>query len=338
MGKKTTKPPTENTTAMDSSSFLLLQQNDFLSNYAGSFQELRKTQELCDATLACGDQTIEAHKVVLASCSPFFRKTFSTIKQAHLFIYLKGVLHKVLVALLDYIYTGETQVAVEDLDRFIEVAHDIRIKGLAEEMLTKEPEKSDAFYNVLSKTETIIELDEEYNDQDGSSVIDSFVEHFNLLGKGLKIEGNDDKKLIKCEKVSQPNPNIPDKVLSDKKVLSDEDENGESVEKSVKTMTKSRKRFTSEAEKEQHEKLRSEIFARIEMYQDSDEGSMWRCTECGKLLKRKDKLENHIESHLKGFTHNCSYCDKTRSTRGALRTHISLNHKDEKDNVLNKSI
>merc|ERR1712129_535068 len=171
MGKKTTKPPTENTTAMDSSSFLLLQQNDFLSNYAGSFQELRKTQELCDATLACGDQTIEAHKVVLASCSPFFRKTFSTIKQAHLFIYLKGVLHKDLVALLDYIYTGETQVAVEDLDRFIEVAHDIRIKGLAEEMvgspeLVKDLEDSldstidkSSLSNLSSESENLFEFD-----------------------------------------------------------------------------------------------------------------------------------------------------------------------------------
>merc|ERR1712129_85967 len=320
MGKKTTKPPTENTTAMDSSSFLLLQQNDFLENYAGSFQELRKTQELCDVTLACGDRTIEAHKVVLASCSFFFRKTFSTIKQAHPLIYLKGILHKDLVALLDYIYTGETQIAVEDLDRFIEVAHDMRIKGLAEEMLTKEPEKSDSFYNVLSKTETIIELGEDYIDQDDRSVIDTFVEDFNLLAKGL-IEGNDDKKTIKCEKVSQPNPNIPDKVLSDK------DDNGESVEKSAKTMTRSRKKFASEAEKEQHEKLRSEIFTRMEKYQDSDDGLMWRCTECGKILQRKDKLENHIETHLKGFIHNCNYCDKTRSTRGALRTHISLNHK-----------
>merc|ERR1712129_76529 len=99
----------------------------------GSFQELRIAEELFDVTLACEDQTIEAHKVVLSACSPFFRSVFKKMKEKQPFIYLKGVMHKDLVALLDYIYTGETQVRAEDVNRFIEVGREMKVKGLAED-------------------------------------------------------------------------------------------------------------------------------------------------------------------------------------------------------------
>ena len=77
---------------MVSNGTMILQQTDFLSSFVGSFQELRKAEELFDVTLACEDETIEAHKVVISSCSPFFRHVFSKTKQTHPFIYLKGVL------------------------------------------------------------------------------------------------------------------------------------------------------------------------------------------------------------------------------------------------------
>merc|ERR1712129_231476 len=99
----------------------------------GSFQELRIAEELFDVTLACEDQTMEAHKVVLSACSPFFRSVFKKTKEKQPFIYLKGVLHKDLVALLDYIYIGETQVIAEDVNRFIEVGREMNVKGLTED-------------------------------------------------------------------------------------------------------------------------------------------------------------------------------------------------------------
>ena len=135
---------------MVSNGTMILQQTDFLSSFVGSFQELRKAEELFDVTLACEDETIEAHKVVISSCSPFFRHVFSKTKQTHPFIYLKGVLHKDLVSLLDYIYTGETQIPAEDVNRFIEAAQELKIKGLVEEL--KEPEQTNPLAtNVVSQ-------------------------------------------------------------------------------------------------------------------------------------------------------------------------------------------
>ena len=80
---------------------------------------------------------------------------------------------------------------------------------------------------------------------------------------------------------------------------------------------------------EQDEKLCTEIAKRIKQINDSDEGKMWECTECGRQMKKKYKMEFHIETHLEGFTHICVHCDKIHKTRGALRAHISITHRGE---------
>merc|ERR1712129_268414 len=121
-------------TKMKASGYLKVEQTDFLSNYIGAFKELRNAGKLFDVTLACENETFEAHKVVLSACSPFFRQVFQKTKPNHPFVYLRGVLNKDLQALLEYIYTGETQVPAEDVSRFIATAQDMKIKGLVEEL------------------------------------------------------------------------------------------------------------------------------------------------------------------------------------------------------------
>ena len=158
---------------MKSAGYLLLQQDDFLPSFAGSFQELRTAGELFDVTLACEDETIEAHKVVMAACSSFFRNVFRKTKQTHPFVYLKGVLHKDLVALLDYIYTGETQVAAEDVDRFIEVAREMKVNGLAEgdeEVQNIDERDEESLSETLNTTDELESETSKLNNVDDSSI------------------------------------------------------------------------------------------------------------------------------------------------------------------------
>ena len=51
-----------------------LRWNDFESNIGVAFRELREDQEFFDVTLACDEDQIQAHKVILSACSPFFRR------------------------------------------------------------------------------------------------------------------------------------------------------------------------------------------------------------------------------------------------------------------------
>ena len=50
-----------------------LRWNNFHSNIATSFEQLRDHEDFVDVTLACEGRTIKAHKVVLSACSPYFR-------------------------------------------------------------------------------------------------------------------------------------------------------------------------------------------------------------------------------------------------------------------------
>ena len=53
---------------------LCLKWNDFQENVNAAFGSLREDNDFSDVTLACEDgQQIEAHKVILAASSPFFR-------------------------------------------------------------------------------------------------------------------------------------------------------------------------------------------------------------------------------------------------------------------------
>ena len=110
---------------------LCLQWNDFQDNIQKAFWDMREDKYLTDVTLACKDgQQVEAHKVVLASSSPFFQKLFARNRQAHPLIYMGGVKSSDILAILDFLYRGEANVYEEDLDSFLAIADELQLKGL----------------------------------------------------------------------------------------------------------------------------------------------------------------------------------------------------------------
>ena len=52
---------------------------DFERSIGKAFQELREGKELFDVTLACKDGKLEAHKVILSSCSPVLKDILKDI-------------------------------------------------------------------------------------------------------------------------------------------------------------------------------------------------------------------------------------------------------------------
>ena len=107
--------------------------NDFESNISTSFRELREDSEFFDVTLCCdnGTDIVPAHKVILAACSPLFRKILSRQKnQQNPFLYLKGIRLKELQAVLNFMYHGEVNVAQDSLNNFLAVAEELAVKGL----------------------------------------------------------------------------------------------------------------------------------------------------------------------------------------------------------------
>ena len=68
-----------------------LRWNDFEGNISSAFRELRDDKDFFDVTLACDDEQIQVHKVIISACSPFFRNVLRKNPHQHPLLYLKDV-------------------------------------------------------------------------------------------------------------------------------------------------------------------------------------------------------------------------------------------------------
>ena len=63
--------------------------NGFEANISSAFKELQRDADFFDVTLVCDDiELIQAHKVILSACSPFFKTTLKHIPHQHPLLYL----------------------------------------------------------------------------------------------------------------------------------------------------------------------------------------------------------------------------------------------------------
>ena len=110
---------------------LCLKWDGFQESTSNAFANLRVNVEFADVTLACEDGPgVEAHKLILASSSPFFENLLRRSNHPHPLVYLRGVKCSDLSALLDFIYRGEAQVRQENLEVFLTLAQELELTGL----------------------------------------------------------------------------------------------------------------------------------------------------------------------------------------------------------------
>merc|ERR1712179_337790 len=84
-----------------------------------------------DVTLATDDDFhIQAHKIIISSGSHFFNKILVKTKSPYTCIYLKGIKKAELKHVIDFLYNGETNIAQDELEHFLEASHELQIKGL----------------------------------------------------------------------------------------------------------------------------------------------------------------------------------------------------------------
>ena len=117
---------------MGNSEKFCLRWNDFESNISTAFRELRDDKDFFDVTLVCDEDQIQAHKVILSACSPFFRSVLRRNRHEHPLLYMKGIKYVDIVSVLNFMYHGEVSVAQEELNSFLAVAEDLKVKGLTQ--------------------------------------------------------------------------------------------------------------------------------------------------------------------------------------------------------------
>lgn len=97
------------------------------------FEDMYMNERLVDVTLSCCDGQIQAHKLVLAACSPYFSGLFD--KLANPFHYPVIVIKDLQLAdlrlIVDFMYRGQLTVSQEKLMSLIKSAEGLQINGLS---------------------------------------------------------------------------------------------------------------------------------------------------------------------------------------------------------------
>ncbi|XP_059058480.1 protein tramtrack, beta isoform-like isoform X2 [Achroia grisella] len=115
--------------------------NNFHGNLTKGFAGLLGKGEFVDVTIAVEGHLLQAHKVILSICSPYFKKMFQINPCQHPIVVLRDITHKAMRDLLQFMYHGEVSVKREDLTSFISTAEVLQIKGLTNKETEEDSEK-----------------------------------------------------------------------------------------------------------------------------------------------------------------------------------------------------
>ena len=95
----------------------------------------RAAGEFLDVTVACEDGSVDLHKLVLSANSSFFRRILNKQKDSQCYIFIRGLAFQDLMAIVNFMYLGEIKVPGESLERFIQAAQDLDIRGLGADQI-----------------------------------------------------------------------------------------------------------------------------------------------------------------------------------------------------------
>ena len=108
--------------------------NNFQNVAKDMFRQLKSDTDFTDVTLVSEDLVhIRAHKVILAASSDLFQAILRNTSSPNSLLYLKGVHHDHLEALMTFVYDGEVEVEEKNLEELMRVAMELQVKGLFKE-------------------------------------------------------------------------------------------------------------------------------------------------------------------------------------------------------------
>ncbi|XP_066155135.1 longitudinals lacking protein, isoforms F/I/K/T-like isoform X2 [Euwallacea fornicatus] len=117
---------------MDDDQQFCLRWNNHQSTLVAVFDTLLENEKLVDCTLAAEGKFLNAHKVVLSACSPYFESLLSRHYDKHPILILKDVKFQELKAMMDYMYRGEVNISQDQLGALLKAAESLQIKGLSD--------------------------------------------------------------------------------------------------------------------------------------------------------------------------------------------------------------
>ena len=276
---------------------------NFSEHVGRTFESLHDNADFADVTLACEDNVkILTHKLVLAAASPMFMELFKLNQHPHPLIYMKGTKARSLVSIVAFIYNGEVNISQEDLDEFLSIGKELKIKGIYDNFSyiqnhssTIEPSKD--MEDIELKTENEVLVDE-YN---GLSVPREDV----LLNEFFEPG-------IVSEEVNKVNNFVGVIKFTPRDTV---------IQREIKfPCTKCKRIFSKTQNLMKHQWVHNKV----------EDGKSLECKTCGKTFSDSYHWSKHRKSHntvcQKTKTFYCKQCDKKFLSEGTLTAHNTSTH------------
>ena len=294
-----------------------------MNNFKDVIKDLQETECLSDVTLFCNDDTkIKAHKFVLIGSSSVLRTMLLQSSQKETIVFLRGVDRRELQWVLEFMYLGQTQVPQTKLQSFIELAKDLKMKGIHNEDDEKNVE--DKVFQPILPINNYEMACEERN-------MDKQIEKDINREKLLKV------KLKNIETPDSENGQQSFKLGSVEMAWEDEDKNmdrqiGKGVihDNQEEELLKLKFRYI---EKEATHDIQEEKGENIEI-PDLENGSelgvrspIFQCGSCNYQSTNKQCLKWHIEREHEGVRYPCDICPYQAKSKLNLKDHKASKHK-----------
>ena len=245
-----------------------LRWNDFHSNVSKSFSRLRNEESFYDLTLVSDDQKlVPAHKLILSSCSEYFRNILQQYKHPITLLCLEGITFSDLNKVMDYIYHGEVNIYQEDLERFLKIAERLRLEGLMrgdfQFQNIQQPDETELIYHNTNQIKAETFLERKQNEQD--NILENFDDNESFVSH------NQNNKIIVHTEVFTDIEELDAKIM-------------EHVEKTVDG-----KWMCNICERKM--KARAHVKEHIETHID---GLSFPCQQCSFVARSRHSFRDHI--------------------------------------------
>ena len=242
------------------------------------FSVMRQDSDFADVTLACEDESIKAHQVVLSASSLFFRNLLKTLSHPHPIVYMRGVKADHLSALLDFIYLGNTEITQDLVGDFLLLAEELKVEGLSERKMVPVP----VSLHPIGAAAIPIEQ-----------------------SKPPIFEGEPTQEHLQESVIKYCNPatvNDPSKFAWLAK------EEGQSPSKSM-LATKNELVKSPQKKLKRWRNISEDVLEKIDQMMEKQKNTFY-CKVCGYHSKNKGHATEHVEKHIEGLEYPCDTCSK----------------------------
>ncbi|CAG0902312.1 unnamed protein product [Darwinula stevensoni] len=318
-----------------------------------NFEILRHRDMFVDVTLSCDGQFFKAHKLVLSAGSGYFERMLNRDGTGTPIIHFYGIEMHLLKLVIEFMYSGEVEVPSLDLERFIEIAEHLEVKGLKGE----KSKSSFVSHGMGGTTIPVAGVEDALAHKRKSSVHHEYSDsllppaklarsHLSVPRVGNKAESAHLSSQMGAMQQPQQGPSSVDTIKQEDEVTEIHDDTTQSSTGAPGSADEGQWDGQSqssyydegmEGEPDIPLNIPPEVDSQT-IFKDQDyvwcgwirgtRKKKYFCAVCDYSHKKKDNMVKHSSTHNKLKRFKCALCDKNFARNDYLKRHVLMRHPD----------